>query len=91
MTVHLGLNKILAALVQVVLFVLGLNHTYTKWGRLGRDAYLNYEAGRFDRYMGPDHSHLSPVIGALVIVTLAVASYEWLSAAFAKILPAGKP
>ena len=45
MTVHFRLSRILAALVQVVLIGLYLSHDYTKWGRLGRDAFLNYEAG----------------------------------------------
>jgi hypothetical protein len=91
MKVYLRLNKVLAALVQVVLFSMYMNHDYSKWGRMGREAFLNSQAARFDRNMGADHSHLSPAIGALLIVVFAVVSYEGLSAAFAKILPADKP
>jgi hypothetical protein len=88
MKVQFGLNKILAALVQVGLVGMYINHDYSRWSTMGRAAFLNYEAGRFDRYMGSNQSLLVPVIGALFCVTFAVASYEVMSSLFAKLLPA---
>jgi hypothetical protein len=91
MTVHFGLNKILAALVQVVLIAMYMNHYYSKWSSLGRDAFLNYQAGFYDRHMGPASSPMIHVVAVIVVVTFAIILYEGLSAAFAKILPAPKP
>jgi hypothetical protein len=91
MNVHFPLSRILAALVQVGLIAFYINHDYSKWGSLGRAAFLNYQGARFDRYMGPNQSALVPVVGALFCVALAVALYEGMSALFAKMLPAEKP
>jgi hypothetical protein len=91
MNVRFPLNKVLAALVQVGLIAMYMDHDYSKWGTLGRTAFLNYQASRFDRYMGPNQSALIPVVGALFCVALAVALYEGMSALFAKMLPAERP
>ena len=91
MTVQFRLNKMLAALVQVVLLGIYLDHYYSKSGGLGRAAFLDYQSARFDRYMGPDHSLFIPVVGALLSVTFAVALYEGLSAMFEKIFLPSKP
>jgi hypothetical protein len=88
---RLRLNKIFAALISGVLLAIYINHDYSKWGRLGRDAFLTFEAGRFDRYMGPNHRISGTVIGSLVITAIAIFCYEFMSAAFAKFLPAIKP
>ena len=90
MTLHLRVNRIIAAVVVALLFGALIEHDYSKWGRMGRAAYLQYESGRFDRHMGPGHPIAGPVFGAFIVIMFAVALYEGLSAALAMLLPLNK-
>lgn len=91
MTLQLRLNRILASGVIALLLTLYIDHDYTRWGRLGRAAFLDYQAGRFDRYMGPDHLHSIPILGSVLITILLGIVYEGSAAVFAKILRTDKP
>ena len=91
MTVKLRLNRAMATAAMAALLAMFVNHDYSKWGRMGRAAFLEYQAGRFDRYMGPDHPLSTPIFGLIFVAVFIAAVYEGLSAAFAKILPSPKP
>jgi hypothetical protein len=88
--VRLQLNRILAALISGGLLAIYINHDYSRWGRLGRDAFLTFQSGRFDRYMGPNHPLSVSFFGSIAVATMAILCYEFLSAALAKILPTTK-
>ena len=90
MTVNLRVNRIIAAAVVALLFGALIQHDYSKWGRMGRAAYLEYESGRFDRHMAPGHPIAGSVFGAFIVIMLAIALYEGLSATLAILLPANK-
>jgi hypothetical protein len=68
MTVQFRLNRILASVVFAVLFGALIQHDYSKWSRLGRAAYLQYESGLFDRDMGPGHPVAAPMLGVSVVI-----------------------
>jgi hypothetical protein len=85
--IHVRLNKVLSALILGLLFAAHISHGYSKWGTLGRDAYLTYESGRFDRYMGPSHPLSATIFGTLAVVFFAAALYEGIAILLAKILP----
>jgi hypothetical protein len=84
--IHVRLNKVLSAVILGLLFAAYISHSYSKWGSLGREAFLTYESGRFDRYMVPNHPLSAPTFGTLAVVFFAVALYEGLALILSKIL-----
>ncbi|MGB8261942.1 MAG: hypothetical protein WCE75_16395 [Terracidiphilus sp.] len=61
------------ALLTGGLFGLYVQSDYEKWHRLGREAFIDYQEGRFDRFMASPHTGaVSVVIMALVVLGLAV-------------------
>jgi hypothetical protein len=84
--IKLRLTKVLSAIILGLLFAAYISHSYSKWGVHGRDAFLTYESGRFDRYMAPNHPLSVPTVGTLAVVFFAVALYEGLAMALSKIL-----
>jgi hypothetical protein len=88
--VRLRLNKVLTVVFLTILFVLYMHHDYAKWGDLGRDAFMNYQARRFDNYMAAGHPRSLTYFGTLAVVTLTALVYEMVAAAFSKILPKEK-
>jgi hypothetical protein len=89
--IHVRLSKVLSAVILGLLFAAYISHGYSKWGILGRDAFLTYESGRFDRYMVPNHPLSAPTFGTLAVVFFAVALYEGLAMFLSKILRDRKP
>jgi hypothetical protein len=89
--IHVRLNKVLSAIILGLLFAAYISHSYSKWGILGRDAFLTYESGRFDRYMVPNHPLSAPTFGTLAVAFFAVALYEGLAMFLSKILRDRKP
>lgn len=68
------LIKGLAATFLGMVLSKSIDVDYARWHRLGRDAFLKYQAHRFDRYMAGDHSGLDRltacIVGALVVCLL---------------------
>lgn len=62
-----------------------IGHDYAKWGRLGREAFLTYEAVRFDRYMAPGHPSSVPIFATLAICVFVAVLYEGLAALFSRL------
>jgi hypothetical protein len=88
--VQVRLNRVLSAVALGLLLAAYISHSYSKWGRLGREAFLTYEAGRFDRYMTPGHPLSVPIFATLAIVIFVAALYEGLALLFLKIAPGSR-
>jgi hypothetical protein len=88
---HVRPNKLLSAIILGLLFSAYISHGYSKWGVLGREAFLTYESGRFDRYMAPNHPLSAPIFGALAVVFFAAVLYEGLAMFLSKIVRDRKP
>ncbi len=89
--IQVRLNKILSVVLSGLLFWTYINHDYSKWGSRGREAFLAYQSGRFDRYMAPNHPVSISIFGILAFTILAALIYEGIAALLSKILPARKP
>jgi hypothetical protein len=85
--IQIRLSRVLSAVTLGLLFAAYIAHSYAKWGRLGREAFLTYQAGRFDRFMAPGHPLSVSVFGMLGITIFAAALYEGLATLFSKIAP----
>jgi len=81
------LNKILSAFVMGILMALYIRTDFAKWGRLGKDAYLLYQGGRFDTYMASNHPRSISILATVIVATFAVFLYELVAMAIAKVLP----
>ncbi len=88
--IQVRLNRVLSAVALGLLFAAYIGHGYSKWGRLGREAFLTHEAGRFDRYMAPGHPLSLPIFGTLAVVIFVAALYEGLAILFLKIAPGSR-
>lgn len=84
--VKLRLTKVVSAIILGLVCAAWISHSYSKWGAQGRDAFLTYESGRFDRYMAPNHPLSVPTFASVAVVFFGVALYEGLAMALAKIL-----
>jgi len=79
-------HKFISAALLGVLFGLYIHHTYLHWNRLGRAAFLEHEAHRFDRYMAVVAPPASSVLGGLSTSLAIVCAYELISLGLAKII-----
>ncbi|HME11504.1 MAG TPA: hypothetical protein VKF79_01485 [Candidatus Acidoferrum sp.] len=79
-------SRIAAAAIMGWLFTLYVQHDYAKWRIAGRDAFLSYQANRYDTKMfGP---HASSVIAFIVLAVIIFGVYEVAAAVVYKILAA---
>jgi hypothetical protein len=83
--IQVRLSRVLSAVILGLLLAAYIGHSYSRWGRLGREAFLTYEAGRFDRYMAPGHPLSVPIFATLAITIFVATLYEGLATLFSKI------
>jgi len=85
MKLSIGLDKVLAGLFVALLFVAYIHQDYTKWSALGRDAFLNYEGARFDRYISHPHWGIN-IFASIIVIGMTLIVYELLSTALGKLI-----
>jgi len=79
--------KLFFAVALGVLSGQAMTRDYAKWHALGREAFLAYQANRFDQDMAhPTHNALHIIFFTLLTVTL-IAMYELASFGGAKCIP----
>jgi hypothetical protein len=87
--IRLPISKVLATASIAILIAIFVLHDYARWAQRGRDAFLTYQAGRFDRYIAAP-SMTTTFLAALLGAAIIVIGYELLAKAFSKVLPSGK-
>jgi len=79
-------HKLVSALLIGFLYGLYLHHTYVKWHRLGRAAFLEHEGQRFDRYMAIVSPTITSVFGAVIVLLVVVSIYELIALGLQKFI-----
>jgi hypothetical protein len=77
-------EKLLAAAILGLLLGVGMLYQEAHWRALGKDAYLNQQALRFDRFYQP-HA-IGMLIAAFAATFIVVGIYESLVKSFTKFL-----
>jgi hypothetical protein len=80
------IHKAISAIFLSLVYGLYLHHTLSKWNQLGRSAFLEYQAQRFDRHMAAVGSPLASMLGALIVVLGTIAIYELISLGLSRVL-----
>jgi hypothetical protein len=65
------------------LFAMYAHHNYQKWNGLGKDAFLQHQAERFDRYMANPSTGI--LIVDVVMIVIIFGLYELLAALLNKV------
>lgn len=78
MNVSIQINRVLAVLILAFAFVLYIHHDYSKWTSAGRDAYLNYQATRFDHHISQPH-WAGLIVGCFIVFGIVFVAYELLA------------
>ncbi|HXY78933.1 MAG TPA: hypothetical protein VEH47_08975 [Candidatus Acidoferrales bacterium] len=76
--------KFISAVVLGALFGSYIHHDYVRWAQLGREAFLAHQAARFNQYMSPPHPIALTVFASTVMIVGALAIYEVLAFALAR-------
>jgi H+/Cl- antiporter ClcA len=88
MKIEVNSSELLSVITIGVIGALFADASNQKWHRLGRDAYLSYHSGYFDRHMANPSPPFIHIIAFVVITLLGFAFYKGLAFAYGKILSA---
>jgi hypothetical protein len=83
-------SKAIASVVMGILFGLYVHHDYAKWGQRGREAFLQNQLQRFDRFMAHPHAIVPTMIGATILIIGGLVIYELLVFVTSRILNPGR-
>ena len=84
MTERAFVSRMISALVCGLLFGRYIHHDYMKWNQRGRDAFLAFQANRFDHFMSPPHAAWITVTAMSLVVILFLAVYELVALGISK-------
>lgn len=79
-------GRIISAVLVSILSGLWIHNDYVRWHQRGRDAYLSYQAHRFDQFMASPRPAFITIIGALIVVGILLGIYELIAAGAAKLI-----
>ncbi len=79
-------GRFVAAMLIGMSFGFYVHHDYLKWSQRGRDAFLAYQAHRFDRFMLSPHPTIVTVFAFTLVLGLSLGVYELLAAGLVKML-----
>jgi hypothetical protein len=63
-----------------------LHNYYLWWSHRGREAFLTYEARRFDRHMADPHTSFGLLVTAALVAAIFAGAYELFALGVSKIL-----
>jgi H+/Cl- antiporter ClcA len=86
MKIEFNPSELLSVITIGVIGGLQANATNQKWHRLGRDAYLAYHSGYFDKHMASPSPLIILIIAFAVVALLGFALYKGLVFVYSKIL-----
>ena len=69
-------GRLAAAALLGIALGFGLHYDYVIKRAGGREAFLQSQASRFDRYIAKPHSLVPPVMGGVLIAITAAGAYE---------------
>jgi hypothetical protein len=79
-----------AMLVMGILVGVYRYHDYLTWNQRGKDAFINHQLQRFDRYMAHPHSLIFTMVSTAVAYVLILGVYELIAAVVSKFLPSSQ-
>jgi hypothetical protein len=76
MRLSLDTHRMVAMLVMGILVGFYRYHDYLTWNQRGKDAFINHQLQRFDRYMAHPHSLIFTMESTAVAYVLILGVYE---------------
>jgi hypothetical protein len=84
---RLSVHRVAAVIVIGLVAGSYNHHRYMTWNRRGKDAFIAYQLGKFDKYMAHPHSLMFTLATNVIAWALILGFYELIVAVLSKLFP----
>src|ERR1700676_2760872 len=80
-------HRVAAVIVMGLVAGSYTHHMYMTWNGRGKDAFIAYQLGRFDKYMAHPHSLMFTFASNVIAWAFILGFYELIAAVLSKLFP----